>query len=129
MICAYIIKCASNYINNESEVILTFTIHETQHSHTDTGNWPTQLQDIVIYITCWIYNKFLTWSDGPLMSIFKNCLAHPLITLFAPKTDVFIKRNHRNKKRNQPNNKTRHLNPDLNFKHKEEQNLSENNWK
>ena len=62
------------------------------------------------------------------MSIFKNCLAHPLITLFAPKTDVFIKRN-QNKKRNQPNNKTRHLNPDLNFKHKEEQNLSENNWK
>ena len=38
MICAYIIKYASNYINNESEVILTFTIHETQHSHTDTGN-------------------------------------------------------------------------------------------
>ena len=31
LICAYIIKCALNYINNESEVILTLTIHETRH--------------------------------------------------------------------------------------------------
>ena len=45
MICAYIIKCASSYRNNESEVILTLTIHETRHNiliqATDQGNYKT----------------------------------------------------------------------------------------
>lgn len=55
---------------------------------------------------CSAHVIILTWSDCPLMSIFKDCLAYPLISLFSPKTNVFDTNKDKPKRRKSNNNKS-----------------------
>lgn len=47
---------------------------------------------------------FPTWSDGPLVTVLKNCLANPLIIFFTPNTNVNITKE--KSKRQNDNDKT-----------------------